>query len=246
MSGLKAQNTQAGLSSLPTKQLIVVVDDEDDIRELVELHLKRAGFQTVSFENGNAFFQWLSPNKTPALCILDIMLPDIQGTDICRRLRASENFPDLPVIMLTALGHEIDRVTGLELGADDYVTKPFSPRELVARVRAVLRRHNPLQEKSRRIHYGPLEMDTETFQLKVNGEVKELTSTEFKILRILLEGKGKVFSRTGLLNILWGGEKFVFERTVDVHIRNIREKLGEASILVQNVRGVGYRIGQLD
>ncbi len=246
MSRLKAQNTQTGLPHGSGKQLIAVVDDEDDIRELVELHLKRAGFQTVSFENGNDFFEWLSAHKTPALCILDVMLPDIQGTDICRKLRASENFTDLPVIMLTALGHEIDRVTGLELGADDYVTKPFSPRELVARVRAVLRRHNPLQERNHIIRYGPLEMNTDTFRLRVNGELKELTSTEFKILRILLEGKGKVFSRAGLLNILWGGEKFVFERTVDVHIRNIREKLGGASSLIQNVRGVGYRIGQLE
>lgn len=243
---MKTQNTSQSLSPVPFRQLIVIVDDEEDIRELVKLHLKRAGFKTVSFENGNDFFQWLSADRSPALCILDVMLPDIQGTDICRRIRASDNFADLPVIMLTALGHEIDRVTGLELGADDYVTKPFSPRELVARVRAVLRRHNPVREQSSLIHYGPLEMDTETFRLKVNGEFKDLTSTEFKILRILLEGKGKVFSRATLLNLLWGGEKFVFERTVDVHIRNIREKIGEASSLIQNVRGVGYRAGRLD
>lgn len=243
---MKTQETSQGLSSASSRQLIIVVDDEEDIRELVKLHLERAGFQTLSFGNGNDLLRWLSANKAPALCILDVMLPDIQGTDICRQIRASDNFADLPVIMLTALGHEIDRVTGLELGADDYVTKPFSPRELVARVRAVLRRHSPVRETNSMIHYGPLEMNTETFRLKVNGEFKELTSTEFKILRILLEGKGKVFSRAALLNFLWGGEKFVFERTVDVHIRNIREKLGEASSLIQNVRGVGYRAGQLE
>lgn len=226
--------------------LIVVVDDEADIRELVELHLKRAGFSTVSFENGTDFFEWLSLEKTPALCVLDIMLPDMQGTDICRKIRASDRYADLPVIMLTALGHETDRVTGLELGADDYVTKPFSPRELVARVRAVLRRHKSVQSQNIIVRYGPIEMDTETFRLKVNGENRELTSTEFKILKILLEGNGKVFSRSKLLNILWGGEKFVFERTIDVHIRNIREKLGTAAGLIQNVRGVGYRAGEPD
>ena len=222
------------------RKLIAVVDDESDIRELVELHLRRAGFDTASFESGTEFFSWLSSGKEPSLCILDIMLPDMQGTDICRKIRASDMHPFLPVIMLTALGHETDRVTGLELGADDYVTKPFSPRELVARVRAVLRRHRP-SEKESIIRCGSLEMDTGMFRLKVNGEKRDLTSTEFKILRILLEGKGKVFSRSKLLDILWGGEKFVFERTIDVHIRNIRNKLGAASVIIQNVRGIGYR-----
>ncbi len=230
------------------RQVIAVVDDEADIRELVELHLKRAGFATESFENGSDFFHWLSLKNKPALCILDVMLPDMQGTDICRQIRASDGYADLPVIMLTALGHEADRVTGLELGADDYVTKPFSPRELVARVRAVLRRHSSVQavEQNNVIKYGPMEMDTGAFRLRVSGENVELTSTEFKILRMLLEGRGRVFSRTKLLDILWGGEKFVFERTIDVHIRNIREKLGIASDLIQNVRGVGYRACEPD
>lgn len=222
-------------------QLIAVVDDEIDIRELVELHLTRAGYATVSFENGNDFFKWLSLNKAPALCILDIMLPDMQGTDICRQIRASKKLYALPVVMLTALGHEIDRVTGLELGADDYVTKPFSPRELVARVRAVLRRHRPEKTGNIITGYGSLKMNTESFRLRLNGENVELTSTEFKLLKILLEGRGKVFSRTELLNILWGGEKFVFERTIDVHIRNLREKLGSVAEIIQNVRGIGYR-----
>ncbi len=221
---------------------IAIVDDEDDIRSLVELHLNRAGFHTNSFENGTEFFNWLSPATKPSLCILDIMLPDMQGTDICRKLRNSETYNDLPVIMLTALGHEADKVTGLELGADDYVTKPFSPRELVARVRAVLRRITHTPKNHATIQCGPIEMDIETFSLKVSGVYIDLTSTEFKILGILLEGRGKVFSRSQLLDLLWGGEKFVFERTIDVHIRNIREKLGVASELIQNVRGVGYRI----
>ena len=137
---MQATQPITGTSRPETRQLIAVVDDEADIRELVKLHLKRAGYSTVSFENGTDFFKWLSSDRKPALCILDIMLPDMQGTDICRQIRTSDKYADLPVIMLTALGHETDRVTGLELGADDYVTKPFSPRELVARIRAVLRR----------------------------------------------------------------------------------------------------------
>jgi len=224
---------------------VVVIDDEQDIRELVELHLKRAGFSTVCFENGGDFFNWLAAGNEPSVCILDIMLPDMQGTDICRRIRSSQQLSTLPVIMLTALGHETDRVAGLELGADDYVTKPFSPRELTARVRAVLRRQRAASAGSR-LFCGAVEMDTEAFRLKVNGKNTQLTSTEFRILRILLEGKGKVFSRSKLLRILWGGEKFVFERTIDVHIRNIREKLGSASEIVQNVRGIGYRAGEPD
>jgi DNA-binding response OmpR family regulator len=225
---------------------VAVIDDEQDIRDLVELHLKRAGYSTVCFENGSDFFSWLSAGNKPSLCILDIMLPDMQGTDICRRIRSSEELSTLPVIMLTALGHEADRVTGLELGADDYVTKPFSPRELTARVRAVLRRQRTASAESSRLFCGAVEMDAEAFSLKVNGKNTQLTSTEFRILRILLEGKGKVFSRSKLLRILWGGEKFVFERTIDVHIRNIREKLGSASEILQNVRGVGYRVGEPD
>ncbi len=224
---------------------VVIIDDEQDIRELVELHLKRAGFSTVCFENGGDFFNWLSAGNEPSVCILDIMLPDMQGTDICRRIRSSQQLSTLPVIMLTALGHETDRVAGLELGADDYVTKPFSPRELTARVRAVLRRQRAASENSRLL-CGAVEMDTEAFRVKVNGKNTQLTSTEFRILRILLEGNGRVFSRSKLLRILWGGEKFVFERTIDVHIRNIREKLGSASNIIQNVRGVGYRAGESD
>jgi len=229
-----------------SEKLIAIVDDEADIRELVVLHLARAGYKTISFENGNDFLDWLDVSKSPSLCILDIMLPDVQGTDICRRIRSSKDNPGLPVIMLTALGHETDRVTGLELGADDYVTKPFSPRELVARVRAVLRRMTDEEapgKNSKVVIFGPIEMDQEAFTVKVNGEARDFTSTEFRILSLLVQGRGKVFTRSRLLDELWGGEKFVFERTIDVHIRHIREKLGEASSMVQNVRGIGYKVG---
>lgn len=230
-------------------KLIAVVDDEADIRELVELHLNRAGYTAAVFETGSDFLQWIDAGSTPVLCILDIMLPDIQGTDLCRRLRSSRVTSNVPVIMLTALGHETDRVTGLELGADDYVTKPFSPRELVARVRAVLRRAEGASESSGSssvLTCGMVEIDTDTYTVRVKGKRKEFTSTEFRILALLMEGKGKVLSRSKLLDLLWGGEKFVFERTIDVHIRHIREKLGEASSLILNVRGVGYRLGETE
>ena len=210
------------------------------------MHLHKSGYKTVSFENATDFFIWLSPKNTPMLCILDIMLPDMLGTEICNKLRKSDSYSTLPVIMLSALGDETDKVIGLDLGADDYVTKPFSPKELIARVKAVLRRQTRVHQNSEMIQYGPIEMNTETLRLKVNGNNIEMTSTEFNILKTLLEGKGKVFSRAKLLNILWGGEKFVFERTIDVHIRNIREKLGEASKLIQNVRGIGYRADNPD
>ena len=210
------------------------------------MHLNKSGYKTVSFENATDFFIWLSPKNTPMLCILDIMLPDMQGTEICNRLRKSDSYSNLPVIMLSALGDETNKINGLDLGADDYVTKPFSPKELIARVKAVLRRQTRVHQNSEIIIYGSIELNTETFRLKVNGKNIEMTSTEFSILKILLEGKGKVFSRAKLLNILWGREKFVFERTIDVHIRNIREKLGEASKLIQNVRGIGYRADNPD
>lgn len=230
------------------EKLVAVVDDEGDIRDLVELHLEKAGFETVSFESGGDFLLWLEKGGSPSLCILDIMLPDLQGTDVCRKMQRKEAYSSIPIIMLTALGHETDRVTGLELGADDYVTKPFSPRELVARVRAVLRRSpgKAVGERNSVAVLGPIWMNFETYEVKVNGEDAGLTSTEFRILGILIRNPGKVFSRSRLLEILWGGEKFVFERTIDVHISHIREKLGQASSMVQNVRGIGYRIGEIE
>ncbi len=230
-------------------KLIAVVDDEADIRDLVDLHLQRAGFSVVSFEKGNDFLSWLNSGNSPSLCVLDVMLPDLQGTDICRQLRNSAEHSGIPVIMLTALDHETDRVTGLELGADDYVTKPFSPRELVARVRAVLRRvsgDDSKQDATETVSFGAVEMDPETYIVTVGGRRIDLTSTEFRILYFMANSPGRVFSRSRILDHLWGGEKFVFERTVDVHIRHIREKLGEAAEMVQNVRGIGYRVGEPD
>ncbi len=220
---------------------VAVVEDEEDIASLVALHLERAGFTPVVFHTGGEFISWLQTG-TPSLVILDVMLPDIQGTDICRIIRSSRAHPFTPVIMLTALGHETDRVLGLELGADDYVVKPFSPRELVARVRAVLRRVERPDASSEYVSWGPVVLHPDSFQTMVNGEPVDLTPTEFRILEALVRGAGRVLTRTSLLDLLWEGEKFVFERTIDVHVAHIREKLGAEGRLLGSVRGVGYRM----
>jgi DNA-binding response OmpR family regulator len=224
------------------KRRVAVVDDEPDILDLVELHLSRAGFSVDRYADGESFLDSLG-SSIPDLVVLDLMLPDHHGTDVCRRIREDSRLSRLPVIMLTALGEETDRVLGLELGADDYVTKPFSPRELVARVRAVLRRAAGTPEQGGVVSAGGrIQLDVERYTTTVDGREVDLTPTEFRILRILAQGKGRVYSRAQLLEMLWEGEKFVFERTIDVHIRHIREKLGEASEMIQNVRGVGYKL----
>jgi len=220
---------------------IAIVEDEDDIAELVEMHLRKAGFATVAFSDGSSFLSYIQ-NNTPALVILDIMLPDVQGTDLCRAVRASERLGSIPVIMLTALGHETEKVLGLELGADDYIVKPFSPRELVARVRAVLRRSQARGDTGKEVKWDSLTLFPESFKACLNSDYLDLTPTEFRILQALVEGRGRVLSRGSLLDLLWEGEKFVFERTIDVHIAHIREKLGESGAMIGSVRGVGYRM----
>ncbi len=223
--------------------LVVVVDDEPDILDLVALHLQKAGFSVKKFKDANSFMSFMSlGNIKPDLVILDLMLPDADGIDICKNLKSKDEFASIPIIMLTARTDETDKVLGLEIGADDYITKPFSPRELVARVKAVLRRGSQ-RLSSKVIEIGDLiKIDTEKFEVFVKGKKIELTSTEFRILRILAENRGKVFSRDKILDLLWGYDKSVISRTVDVHIRNLRKKLGEAAFLVKNVRGMGYKI----
>lgn len=222
-------------------KLIAVVDDEPDILELVSIHLRKANFEVKEFSDAGSFLKFLN-NHIPDLLILDLMLPDADGFDICKYLKMNDKFSSIPIIMLTAKGHETDKVLGLELGADDYVTKPFSTRELVARVKAVLRRKEQ-KEEGKKIEVGEvLVIDLQKFEVKVNGERIDLTSTEFKILKTLSERKGWVFSRGQILNSLWGEDKFVIDRTIDVHIKHLREKLGEAGKFVKNVRGVGYKV----
>ncbi len=221
-------------------KMIAVVDDEPDILELVSIHLKKASFAVEAFQDAEGFFKFL--NKTrPDLLILDLMLPDSDGMDICRYMKKKEQFSSIPIIMLTAKTEETDKVLGLEMGADDYVTKPFSPRELVARVKAVLRRRERTEEEVIEIG-GLLEILPKKFEVKVEGKKVDLTTTEFRILKILATRVGWVFSREQLLDELWGHDKVVIDRTIDVHIKHLRAKLGKASKFIKNVRGLGYKL----
>lgn len=221
-------------------ELIAVVDDEPDILHLVTLHLKKASFEVLGFLDANSFLNSLK-GRTPDLIILDLMLPDKNGLDVCRHLRSDNNFSNIPIIMLTAKGLESDKVLGLELGADDYVTKPFSPKELVARVKAVLRRSSLAGEIT--ITIGDrLVIDPEKYEVKIDGTPVELTAVEFKILYLLASNIRKVFTREIILDHLWGNEKAVLDRTVDVHIKNLRDKLGPAKAFIKNIRGVGYKL----
>jgi two-component system phosphate regulon response regulator PhoB/two-component system alkaline phosphatase synthesis response regulator PhoP len=224
-------------------ELIFIVDDEPDILELVSINMTKAGYRAFEFENAASLYNKL-PKIKPDLIILDLMLPDESGMDICRRLKSSDEYSDIPIIILSAKSETTDKILGLEFGADDYVTKPFEPRELAARVKAVLRRSQPSVDKEKRIIvFGEiLEIDPNKFQVKVEGKVVKLTTTEFKILEQLLKKPGYVSSRDKILDKLWGNEKIVDERTVDVHIKHLRTKLGEAGEFIKNIRGVGYKI----
>ncbi|MBU4446588.1 MAG: response regulator transcription factor [Candidatus Marinimicrobia bacterium] len=222
-------------------ELIAIVDDEPDILELVSIHLEKANYKTVKFDNAERFLTFLK-EKTPDLLILDLMLPDIDGIEVCKQLKSDKKTSYFPIIMLTAKGDEFDKVLGLELGADDYITKPFSTRELVARVKAVLRRNRIETSESTININNDLVIDLQRYSVTVNGHPVDLTSTEFNILKVLATKRGWVFSREQLLQHLWGDEKIVISRTIDVHIKHIREKLGTASKYVKNVRGVGYKL----
>lgn len=228
------------LKGAPTK-LVAIVDDEPDIVELVSIHLVKAGYKVKSFEDAASLFKYLKIS-IPDLFILDLMLPDADGFEICKYLKKDEKYSNIPVIMLTARTDEMDKILGLELGADDYVTKPFSPRELVARVKVVLRRDEN-STKSMKIKIGDvLEIDLQKYDIFVEGNKIELTSTEFRILKLLSERKGWVYARDQILDYLGVQDKGVLDRTVDVHIKNLREKLGVAGKFIKNIRGVGYKL----
>lgn len=223
------------------KKTIALIEDEPDIMELISIHVAKAGYSVKEFTNGSDFLRYLEKNR-PDLVILDLMLPDIDGLEICKMIRKKENKADIPIIMLTAKSEEMDKVVGLEIGADDYITKPFSTKELLARIKAVLRRHEPQREEKKIEVGGILTVDLSKFEVLVKGKRVELTATEFKILELLCSKKGWVFSREKILDHLWGVEKAVIDRTVDVHIRHLREKIGEAARFIKNIRGVGYKI----
>ncbi|HLP46042.1 MAG TPA: response regulator transcription factor [Candidatus Kapabacteria bacterium] len=230
-------------NEIKDKKKIFVVEDEPDILELIAINLEKAGYEVDKFSEAGPMLTVLK-RKVPDLLILDLMLPDHDGLDICKSLKNNKKYPDFPIIMVTARTEELDVVLGLELGADDYIAKPFSPRELVARVKAVLRRtKTPAARVSRKMTIGDLlAIDPAKHEVLVNDQKIQLTATEFMILKILAEKPGWVFPREKILHSLWGDEKDVFGRTVDVHIKNLREKLGPAGDLIKNVRGVGYKI----
>ncbi|HNR14852.1 MAG TPA: response regulator [Thermodesulfobacteriota bacterium] len=224
-------------------QLIAILEDEQDIIDLITINLRRAGLSVEAFQDYEQFMRFLR-KQIPDLIILDLMLPGADGFEICKYLRRKDEFSAIPIIMVTARSEETDKILGLELGADDYVTKPFSPRELVARVKAVLRRKTP-GELQKVISVGSMiTLNSDKHEVVIDGEVVELTSTEFKILFLLASRKGWVFTRERILDYLWGDEKAVLDRTVDVHIKNLREKLGKGKDLVKNVRGVGYKVDE--
>lgn len=219
---------------------IAIVDDEPDIVELITLQLSKAGYKVHAFNDGMSFLRSLQSVALPELIILDVMLPGQDGFDICKQLKKQKETAHIPIIMLTAKTEEIDKVLGLELGADDYVTKPFSIKELTARVKAVLRRKLP-EDKNMLLCFGELTLDQEKYEVAVSGKIIQLTTTEYKILHTLVSRPGIVFSRDKLLDVLWGTEKIVIDRTIDVHVRHLREKLGPCGERIQNVRGVGYK-----
>ncbi len=225
----------------PMTYRIAVVEDEPDIAQLVSSHLQKEGFKVDRFPNAESFLRSLSKHR-PDLILLDLMLPDANGLEICKTLRKDEGSKAIPIIIVTAKGEETDKIVGLELGADDYVTKPFSLKELTARIKAVLRRPTA-EPASKQIEIGgALVIDLTKHHVSYQGNPIDLTSTEFNILSFLASKKGWVFTRDQILDGLWGHDKIVLDRTIDVHIKNLREKLGEASRYIKNIRGVGYKL----
>jgi two-component system phosphate regulon response regulator PhoB len=221
---------------------ILVVDDEPDILDLVRFHLEEAGFRVTTAASGSEALERLKQVR-PCLLLLDIMLPDLSGTELLRHLRGGDPaVRAVPVILLTARRDEVDRVVGFELGADDYVTKPFSPRELVLRVRAVLRRASGEPEQQDQLVRGCIRLDRSRHQCVVDGDEVALTAKEFGLLEMLIERPGRVFSRGQLLDRVWGGGIHVTPRTIDTHVKRLREKLGKGGALISTIRGVGYRL----
>jgi len=220
---------------------ILIIDDEQDVIDLLALHLKKAGYALSTATEGAAGLR-LAREESPALIILDLMLPKMPGLEICKVLKTDPATRAIPVLMLTAKAEEIDRIVGLEFGADDYVTKPFSPRELVLRVNAILRRGKSDGADDKKISIGPITLDPGRHQVDVAGRPVRLTSVEFKLLSMLMRRQGRVQERDRLLNEVWGYESVIDTRTVDTHVRRLRKKLGKAASAIETVRGFGYRI----
>ncbi|MEO5361901.1 MAG: response regulator transcription factor [Nitrospirota bacterium] len=227
------------------KKKIIVVDDEKDIVELISYNLTKEGFHVTTSFNGEDGLNKINAQHFD-LIILDLMLPGIQGIDLCKTLKTSDETADIPIIMVTSKSEEFDKVLGLEMGADDYITKPFSIRELTARVKAVLRRTHEkaaLEPSLKILKIGDIEIDTDTYKVQKKGVPVKLSATEFKLLLYMIQRKGKVLSRDMLLDAVWKDEAFVEPRTVDVHIRRLREQIEDDSstpVYIKTRRGIGY------
>ena len=228
------------LSKCGVRSKILVVDDEPEAVELLEFNLKQAGFDVIAAADGAQALK-KARAALPSLIVLDLMLPEIDGLEVCKMLRRDPATARIPIIMLTAKAAEIDRVLGLELGAEDYITKPFSPRELVLRVQKVLKRGRTGEEEPDRLKFGDLIIDSPRHLVTWRGKRVELTATEFKLLLILAQRRGRVQSREQLLRDVWEYNSLIDTRTVDTHMRRLREKLGSAARNLVTVRGVGYR-----
>lgn len=221
---------------------ILVVDDEESIRELIVYNLESAGYSVATADDGHRALA--AVNHKTNLIVLDLMLPGVDGLEICRRLKGDKKTASIPIIMLTAKNEEIDKILGLEMGADDYLTKPFSPRELLARIKAVLRRSSKEYLADSELVVGNLKMNFSSYEVFLKGESLELTPKEYEVLKLFLTNIGKAYSREQLLDSIWGYEYYGDTRTVDVHIRHLRAKLaGDAALAeaIETVRGVGYR-----
>jgi two-component system, OmpR family, phosphate regulon response regulator PhoB len=219
---------------------VLVVDDDSDIRSLVQYNLEKEGLHVTAVSNGKDALQ-LAHSQPFQAVILDLMLPEVDGLEVCRQIKRDPALSDIPVIMLTAKGEEVDRVVGFELGADDYITKPFSPRELVLRVKAILKRATPREEPARRIALGDLLIDLDRHQVWVGKREISLTFIEFGLLSTLAGRQGRVQTREQLLSDVWNYEPDIDSRTVDTHVKRLRSKLGKWGEAIETVRGLGYR-----
>jgi DNA-binding response OmpR family regulator len=228
------------VATTPAKKVLVVEDEPDVVEMLTRAFNRAAGFNVIIAADGASGLR-RAREEAPALVILDLMLPKMPGLEICKILKSDSLTRHIPVLMLTAKAEEVDRIVGLELGADDYVTKPFSPREVVLRAQAILRRGQPTDE-TQSLVAGPITIDGVRHQVTVNGKTVHLTSLEFKLLRTLVQRRGRVQERDRLLSDVWGYETAIDTRTVDTHVRRLREKLGKAGDAIETIRGFGYRL----
>ena len=223
-------------------RLIAIVDDDTDIVDLISHGLSREGCRVKGFSCAEDLFKFLDKER-PDMILLDIGLPGANGFEICKTLKKKDKFSSIPIIIFSGRDKEADKISGLDAGSDDYIAKPCTIDEIKARIRAVLRRHGMDDEKRKKIHIGDMVvMDLEKYEVTVEGKKVELTPVEFKILECLSSRKGNVFTRARILEFLWGAEKVVIERTIDVHVRHLREKLGKAGKFIKNIRGIGYKL----